>query len=185
MELLVCIFSTLGMTALVSYLLFRLFLKIDDKWFISNFIGILLYLLFFVEIGFFWVISSRVTLARQELPAKVEACRDSLRKSEALIDSLKKDNDAMALKLYGRRNKDLINSLSDEDYREIFGEEKPLEKDDSNVSDEAVYICTGETSTKYHSDPDCLGLSHCSGEIEEVSVEDAEAMGRTPCKICY
>ena len=48
-----------------------------------------------------------------------------------------------------------------------------------------VYICTGETSTKYHCDPDCKGLSHCSGEIEEMSKGEAEDMGRTPCKICY
>lgn len=49
----------------------------------------------------------------------------------------------------------------------------------------SVYICTGETSTKYHSDPDCHGLTRCSGEIEEVNEEEAENMGRTPCKICY
>lgn len=49
----------------------------------------------------------------------------------------------------------------------------------------SVYICTGETSTKYHSDPDCRGLSRCSGEIEDVSEEEAEDMGRTPYKICY
>ena len=48
-----------------------------------------------------------------------------------------------------------------------------------------LILCTGETSTKYHSDPDCRGLSRCSGEIEEVSEEEAEDMGRTPCKICY
>lgn len=55
----------------------------------------------------------------------------------------------------------------------------------SDDEDESVYICTGETSTKYHCDQDCRGLSHCSGEIEEVSEEEAESMGRTPCKICY
>ena len=38
---------------------------------------------------------------------------------------------------------------------------------------------------KYHIDPDCSGLSRCLGEIEEVSEEEAEDMGRTPCKICY
>lgn len=48
-----------------------------------------------------------------------------------------------------------------------------------------VYICTGETSTKYHSDPDCRGLGRCTGKIEEVSEDEAENMGRTPCKICY
>lgn len=49
----------------------------------------------------------------------------------------------------------------------------------------SVYICTGETSTKYHNNPECRGLSRCSGEVEEVSEEEAEDMGRTPCKICY
>lgn len=48
-----------------------------------------------------------------------------------------------------------------------------------------VYICTGGSSKRYHCDPDCKGLSRCSGEIEEISEEEAEDMGRTPCKICY
>lgn len=48
-----------------------------------------------------------------------------------------------------------------------------------------VFICTGSSSKRYHSDRDCKGLSRCSGEIEEVSEEEAENMGRTPCKICY
>ena len=48
-----------------------------------------------------------------------------------------------------------------------------------------VYICTGSSSKRYHCDPDCKGLSRCSGEIEEISEEEAEDMGRTHCKICY
>ena len=48
-----------------------------------------------------------------------------------------------------------------------------------------VFICTGGSSKRYHCDRDCKGLSRCSGEIEEVSEEEAENMGRTPCKICY
>lgn len=52
-------------------------------------------------------------------------------------------------------------------------------------SGDNVYICTGGSSRRYHCDPDCKGLSRCSGEIEEVSEEEAEDMGRTPCKICY
>ena len=67
-------------------------------------------------------------------------------------------------------------SICDENKQIYYGS-----KDES----ESVYICTGETSTKYHSDPDCRGLSRCSGEIEEVSEEEAEDMGRTPCKICH
>lgn len=57
-------------------------------------------------------------------------------------------------------------------------------KERNNVTG-VVYICTGETSTKFHCNRDCKGLSRCSGEIEEVSEEEAEDMGRTPCKICY
>lgn len=52
-------------------------------------------------------------------------------------------------------------------------------------SGDNVYICTGGSSKRYHCDPDCKGLSRCSGEIEEISEEEAEYMGRTPCKICY
>lgn len=55
----------------------------------------------------------------------------------------------------------------------------------SAVYSDNVYICTGGSSKRYHCDPDCKGLSRCSGEIEEISEEEAEDMGRTPCKICY
>lgn len=48
-----------------------------------------------------------------------------------------------------------------------------------------VFVCTGGSSKRYHCERDCKGLSRCSGEIEEVSEEKAEDMGRTPCKICY
>jgi hypothetical protein len=54
-----------------------------------------------------------------------------------------------------------------------------------NHKTETVYICTGKSSKKYHSKKDCRGLKRCSGDIIEVSVEDAENMGKTPCKICY
>lgn len=50
---------------------------------------------------------------------------------------------------------------------------------------EVVYICTSGTSKRYHSDRYCSGLGRCTGEIDEVSVGDAEDMGRTPCHICY
>lgn len=63
------------------------------------------------------------------------------------------------------------------------------EKKESVVKSDAysdnVFICTGSSSERYHCDPDCKGLSRCSGEIEEISEEEAEDMGRTPCKICY
>ena len=56
---------------------------------------------------------------------------------------------------------------------------------DENSSSDMVYVCTSGTSKRYHSDRYCSALSRCSGEIEEVSVEEAEDMGRTPCHICY
>lgn len=66
----------------------------------------------------------------------------------------------------------------------IYDENKQIYFNHKEES-ELVYICTGETSTKYHSNSDCKGLYRCSGEIEEVSEEEAKDMGRTPCKICY
>ena len=43
-----------------------------------------------------------------------------------------------------------------------------------------VFICTGGSSKRYHCDRDCKGLFRCKEEIEEVSEEEAENMGRTP-----
>lgn len=48
-----------------------------------------------------------------------------------------------------------------------------------------VYICTGVSSKRYHCYRHCKGLTNCTDEIEKVSEEEAEDMGRTPCKICY
>ncbi len=57
-----------------------------------------------------------------------------------------------------------------------------VEKNDESPN---VYICTGGTSKRYHCYRHCKGLTNCTGEIEKVSEEEAEDMGRTPCKICY
>ena len=48
-----------------------------------------------------------------------------------------------------------------------------------------VYICTGGSATRYHATKNCKGLSNCGGAIREVTIEQAEKMGRTPCRICY
>ncbi len=48
-----------------------------------------------------------------------------------------------------------------------------------------VYICTGSSSARYHSHKSCRGLSNCGGSIKEISLEEAQRMGRTPCRICY
>ena len=50
--------------------------------------------------------------------------------------------------------------------------------------EEKVYICTGSSSKRYHSKKNCRGLSNCGGTIKEITVEQAEKQGRTPCKIC-
>jgi hypothetical protein len=54
-----------------------------------------------------------------------------------------------------------------------------------NLNDEQkVYICTGSSSKRYHSKKNCRGLSNCGGTIKELTIEQAEKQGRTPCKIC-
>lgn len=54
-----------------------------------------------------------------------------------------------------------------------------------NNSKDNVYICTGIQSKRYHKTEDCIGLSKCSRSIEEISIEEAEKLGRTPCGYCY
>lgn len=52
-------------------------------------------------------------------------------------------------------------------------------------SRDTVYICTGGSSERFHSDKNCKGLRRCSGNVIEVTSGEAIGMGRTPCKICY
>lgn len=52
-------------------------------------------------------------------------------------------------------------------------------------SESAVYICTGKTAKKYHKSADCKGLRNCKGDIVKMDKSRAEAMGKTPCRICY
>ncbi len=47
-----------------------------------------------------------------------------------------------------------------------------------------VWVCTGVSSKRYHADNDCDGLRNCKSEIVEVTVQQAQDGGRTPCKIC-
>lgn len=56
--------------------------------------------------------------------------------------------------------------------------------DKSAVETDAVYICTGLNAKKYHSTPKCRWLENCSGEIEEVTLDEAESQGKSPCKGC-
>ena len=48
-----------------------------------------------------------------------------------------------------------------------------------------VWVCTGESSERYHAHNDCKGLRNCRASVEEISLQEAEGIGRTPCKKCY
>lgn len=52
-------------------------------------------------------------------------------------------------------------------------------------SQQAVYICKGKSSTRYHKSNKCRGLSNCSTGVYKVSAGEAKKLGRTACKIEY
>ena len=56
--------------------------------------------------------------------------------------------------------------------------------DSLSTNDNTVYICTGNSSKKYHANSKCRGLGGCKGTIKAISKEEAIKMGRTPCTIC-
>lgn len=105
------------------------------------------------------------------------------------------DNDSIADTAIVDTTSDDAVSESDETYGrvvapspEVSADEEDDEEDDARdvttTDGEAVYICTGGYSKRYHFDRFCSGLSNCRGEIEAVSVEEAEDEGRTPCHKC-
>lgn len=47
-----------------------------------------------------------------------------------------------------------------------------------------VYICTGPHAKRYHANKYCVGLSSCSGAIQEKGLYEAENDGKTPCRMC-
>ena len=57
--------------------------------------------------------------------------------------------------------------------------------DEDSYGGDEVYVCTGGSSKKYHSSPDCRYLDNCKGEVREVDQLFAEEKGRTACKACY
>ena len=61
---------------------------------------------------------------------------------------------------------------------------KPEKPEKQEVNPEVVYVCDGLSAKRYHSVEDCYGLSRCSGTILEMTVEEAEDMGKTPCRLC-
>lgn len=52
-------------------------------------------------------------------------------------------------------------------------------------SNSKVWVCTGGKSKRYYAYSNCRGLSNCRASVEEISLQEAESMGRTPCKKCY
>lgn len=57
--------------------------------------------------------------------------------------------------------------------------------DDQEEETQEVWICLGRSSHAYHSTDECYGIQACRGEIEQVSLEEALDMGRTPCHYCH
>ena len=67
----------------------------------------------------------------------------------------------------------------------LYSEPREIEPDEyKDMNDQPVYICTGPKSHAYHYDSDCYGLTNCSGDIETVSIDEAEEIGRHPCHYC-
>jgi hypothetical protein len=50
---------------------------------------------------------------------------------------------------------------------------------------QAVYICKGPNSLRFHHHSNCRGLNNCTTQIYTVSVSEAKNLSRTPCQICY
>lgn len=53
-----------------------------------------------------------------------------------------------------------------------------------DVDPECVYVCSGPKSKRYHSVEDCKGLAKCSGRVIEMTLNEAECCGKTPCRMC-
>jgi len=49
------------------------------------------------------------------------------------------------------------------------------------ATDTKVFICKGKSSKKYHLKKDCRGLSNCSTETFEVTLDKAKELKRTLC----
>lgn len=54
-----------------------------------------------------------------------------------------------------------------------------------NSNSAKVWVCTGGSSKRYHLTSKCKGLNSCRGDIKEITLEEAEDQGKTPCRICY
>lgn len=57
--------------------------------------------------------------------------------------------------------------------------------DEQEAETGMVWICTGKSSHAYHSNPECYGINACGGEKKEMTLEEAQELGRTPCHFCH
>jgi len=55
----------------------------------------------------------------------------------------------------------------------------------SQSSNGVVFVCDSSTSYAYHSYQNCRGLNRCKHQIISVTENQAQNMGKRPCKICY
>lgn len=49
---------------------------------------------------------------------------------------------------------------------------------------DSMYVCSSARAKRYHSVSDCKGLQRCSGEILEMTIEEAEDEDKSPCRMC-
>lgn len=67
----------------------------------------------------------------------------------------------------------------------LIEEEEEEEEEGETADGSMVYVCTGPTARTYHATPNCRGLSRCSGDVVELSEDEAvDELQRRPCKIC-
>lgn len=74
------------------------------------------------------------------------------------------------------------------DKKESPKEERTVESRDTKSNPthyDEVYVCGGRYAKRYHNDEYCKGLQNCKGGIEIMTIEEAEALGKTPCGYCY
>ena len=53
------------------------------------------------------------------------------------------------------------------------------------LEQQKVYVVMSNNAYAYHKTKDCSAVKKATHKVKEVSLEEAEKMGRKPCKICY
>ena len=64
-------------------------------------------------------------------------------------------------------------------------EEETPDTSQTLSEDVKVWVCSGGSSTTYHSRKDCRGLRRCSRSVVQMSAVSAEEKGKRACKLCY